>query len=243
MSGNRTVSAENKLKAVHEYLSGKGSLEYIAKKYGVTYTPFRKWIAKYKTFGDKAFLRPGSNQCYTLEFKESVVQDYLNDNSSLQELAIKYKIPSESTISNWVLKYNSSHNKLNAYTAGGKQTMTTGRKTTFEERIEIVKYCMDHNLDYKTTAKVYETTYANVFNWVKKFKEKGEDGLGDKRGRHKNDDEIDENEKLRRELKKMQHERDMALLEVKLLKKLDEIERRRYTERANMKRNMKQSKK
>ena len=132
MSGNRTVSAENKLKAVHEYLSGKGSLEYIAKKYGVTYTPFRKWIAKYKTFGDKAFLRPGSNQCYTLEFKESVVQDYLNDNSSLQELAIKYKIPSESTISNWVLKYNSSHNKLNAYTAGGKQTMTTGRKTTFE---------------------------------------------------------------------------------------------------------------
>ena len=47
MSGNRTVSAENKLKAVHEYLSGKGSLEYIAKKYGVTYTPFRKWIAKY----------------------------------------------------------------------------------------------------------------------------------------------------------------------------------------------------
>ena len=90
---------------------------------------------------------------------------------------------------------------------------------------------------------MYETTYANVFNWVKKYKEKGEDGLGDKRGRHKNDEEVDETEKLRRELKKMQHERDMALLEVKLLKKLDEIERRRYTERVNMKQNTKQSKK
>ena len=72
---------------------------------------------------------------------------------------------------------------------------------------------------------------------------KGEDGLGDKRGRHKTDEEVDETEKLRRELKKMQHERDMALLEVKLLKKLDEIERRRFTEQANMKSNMKQSKK
>ena len=98
-------------------------------------------------------------------------------------------------------------------------------------------------MDYKTTAKVFETSYANVFNWVKKYKEKGEDGLGDKRGHHKTDEEIDETEKLRRELKKMQHERDMALLEVKLLKKLDEIERRRSIEQANMKSNMRQSKK
>ena len=98
-------------------------------------------------------------------------------------------------------------------------------------------------MDYKTTAKVFETTYVNVFNWVKKYKEKGEDGLGDKRGRHKTDEEVDETEKLRRELKKMQHERDMALLEVKLLKKLDEIERRRSIEQANMKLNMKPSKK
>ena len=98
-------------------------------------------------------------------------------------------------------------------------------------------------MDYKPTAKVFETTYANVFNWVKKYKEKGEDGLGDKRGHHKTDEEIDETEKLRRELKKMQHERDMALLEVKLLKKLDEIERRRSIEQANMKSNMRQSKK
>ena len=110
-------------------------------------------------------------------------------------------------------------------------------------KLEIVKYCLEHDLDYKTTAKVFETTYANVFNWVKKYREKGEDGLGDKRGRHKTDEEVDETEKLRRELKKMQHERDMALLEVKLLKKLDEIERRRFTEQANMKSNMKQSKK
>ena len=55
MSGNRNVTSENKLNAVQEYLSGQGSLETIAAKYGVTISPFRKWIAKYKAFGDGAF--------------------------------------------------------------------------------------------------------------------------------------------------------------------------------------------
>ena len=47
-------------------------------------------------------------------------------------------------------------------------------------------------MDYKITAKLFETTYANVFNWVKKYKEKGEDGLGDKRGCRKDDEKVDE---------------------------------------------------
>lgn len=45
-------------------------------------------------------------------------------------------------------------------------------------------------MDYKITAKLFETTYANVFNWVKKYKEKGEDGLGDKRGCRKDDEKV-----------------------------------------------------
>lgn len=98
-------------------------------------------------------------------------------------------------------------------------------------------------MDYKITAKLFETTYANVFNWVKKYKEKGEDSLGDKRGRHKTDEEVDEVTLLKRQLKQKEHELEIAQLEVKLLKKLDEIERRRSIEQANMKLNMRQSKK
>ena len=121
--------------------------------------------------------------------------------------------------------------------------MTKSRKVNKEERIEIVKYCLEHDMDYKTTAKVFETTYANVFNWVKKYKEKGEDGLGDKRGRHKSDEEVDEVTLLKRQLKQKEHELEMAQLELRLLKKLDEIERRRSIEQANMKLNIRQSKK
>ena len=121
--------------------------------------------------------------------------------------------------------------------------MTKSRKVNKEERIEIVKYCLEHDMDYKTTAKLFETTYANVFNWVKKYKERGEDGLDDRRGRHKTDEEVDEVTLLKRQLKQKEHELEMAQLELRLLKKLDEIERRRSIEQANMKLNIRQSKK
>ena len=169
--------------------------------------------------------------------------DYLNGGGSYCSLSLKYKIPSDTTIQGWVKDYN-SHIELKDYIPGGENIyMAKSRKVNKEERIEIVNYCLDHNLDYKTTAKVFETTYANVFNWVKKYKEKGEDGLGDRRGHHKADEEVDEMTLLKRQLKQKEYELEMALLEVRMLKKLDEIERRRYTEKANMKKNMKQSKK
>ena len=243
MGRKRKYTKEFKIRVVQQYLNGEGSSITLGKKYGINGDMILRWIRKYKTHGEKAFDYTKTNTAYTKEFKTKVVLEYLNAESSATELMIKYNIPSDSTILKWVKDYN-SHIGLKDYIPGGKEIyMTKSRKVNKEERIEIVKYCLDHDLDYKTTAKVYETTYANVFNWVKKYKEKGEDGLGDKRGRHKNDEEVDETEKLRRELKKMQHERDMALLEVKLLKKLDEIERRRYTERVNIKQNTKQSKK
>lgn len=58
-----------------------------------------------------------------------------------------------------------------------------------------------------------------VYSWVRKYDAVGEDGLSDKRGHHKTDDEVDELEWLRREnlrLKRQLEEKDMV---VELLKK------------------------
>lgn len=98
------------------------------------------------------------------------------------------------------------------------------RKTTLEERKEIVSYCITHNNDYKGTASRYDVSYSQVYSWVKKYREKGEEGLTDKRGRHKSDEEVDELERLRREnqrLKRQLEERDMLC---ELLKKVKELE-------------------
>ena len=98
------------------------------------------------------------------------------------------------------------------------------RKTTFEERKEIVDYCINHNRNYKNTAAKFDVSYSQVYSWVKKYDTDGADGLTDRRGRHKTDAEVDELERLRREnlrLKRQLEEKDMV---VELLKKVKEFE-------------------
>lgn len=223
MPGNRNVSPEDKLKAVLEYLDGQGSLTTIATKYGVTISPFKKWIAKYKAFGNEAFIRTGNNS-YTAEFKQNVVEAYLKGEGSLKELSIKFKIPSWDTVNQWILKYNNSHD----YKSGGNLIMTTGRKTTYSERIEIVNYCIEAQNNYVETAKKYSVSYQQVYSWCKKYEANGVEALQDKRGRKKTNEEMSEIEKLRAENKLLQARIRRAELENAFLKKLEEMERRGY---------------
>ena len=73
---------------------------------------------------------------------------------------------------------------------------------------------------------VLKSSIAKYFDsWVKKYDSDGEEGLVDKRGHHKLDDEVDELERLRREnvrLKRQLEEKDMT---VELLKKVKEFGR------------------
>ena len=99
---------------------------------------------------------------------------------------------------------------------------THEEKTTIEERKEIVDYCINHNRDYKGTASIYNVSYSQVYSWVKKYDVQGDDGLTDRRGRHKTDEEVNELERLRREnirLKRQLQEKDMLN---ELLKKVQE---------------------
>lgn len=243
MGRKSQYSKEQKLSIVQRYLKGEGSFNALAKEINTTSVVVSKWVKKYQAFGEEAFETSTTNASYTKDFKEQVVLDYLNGGGSYDDLAIKYHILSSSPIKNWVKMYN-SHIELKDYIPGGEDIyMTKSRKVNKEERIEIVRYCLEHDMDYKTTAQIYETTYANVFNWVKKYKEKGEDGLGDRRGHHKTDEEVDEITLLKRQLKQKEHELEIAQLEVRLLKKLNEIERRGSAEQANMKQSIRRSKK
>lgn len=227
MSGNRNVSPEDKLKAVKEYLAGNGTSYSIAEKYRVNRSSFRKWVAKYKAIGDEAFMRLGYNARYTKEFKETVAKAYLNSEESLQDIAIKFKIPSQDTVMRWVLKYN-SHEEHKASRTGGDIIMTNGRRTTYDERIEIVKYCIEHQNNYAKAALKYEVSYQQVYTWCRKYETNGVEALQDKRGRKKPIDEMSEIEKLRAENKLLRAENRRKDLENAFLKKLEEIERRRY---------------
>lgn len=222
----RNISAQEKLEAVQEYLNGHGSRAAIANKYSVSKGCFEKWEARYKAFGVYAFVNSGSNQSYTKEFKDAVVQAYLAGEGSYSELAIKYKIPSLDTIRRWVLKYN-GHETLNSYKSGGYPIMAKGRKTSFNERVKIVEYCIAYQHNYNETAKKFDISYQQARNYTIKYETGGAEALKDNRGKRRLPDEMSELEKLRAENKILKAEKQRAEMEASFLKKLGEIERGR----------------
>ena len=105
--------------------------------------------------------------------------------------------------------------------------MTKGRTTTLDERIEIVSYCIAKGKDYGAAIEKYAVSYQQIYSWVGKYEEKGVDGLIDKRGKHKPLEEMSEDERLRAENKMLKAENKQKEMEIAVLKKVREIERRR----------------
>ena len=220
----RTHSAEWMLERVNEYLNGEGSYDSIAKANGINSTDLKKWVALFRFHGAKAFTKTNGNNSYSSTFKKACVEIVLSGELSVNDCVAKYGLSDRSLLRRWILKYNANR-ELKDYDPKREVYMAEARrKTTIEERKEIVKYCIEHDHDYKGTAVIYDVSYAQVYSWVRKFDANGENALIDKRGHHKTDDEVDELERLRREnmrLKRQLQERDMT---VELLKKVRELE-------------------
>lgn len=231
MSGRSKYTPELKIRICEEYLAGELSMKQLCHKYGVVFNEkaksckVYKWLAIYKEKGLLAFEQRAGNRTYSKEFKTLAVEEYLSGKGSLLEICIKYDIPSDSILLKWIQCYNANR-ELKDYCPKREVYMAEARrKTTIEERKEIVEYCISHNRDYKGTASTYDVSYSQVYSWVKKYVANGYEGLTDKRGRHKSDDEVDELERLRREnarLKRQLEEKDML---TELLKKVQEFER------------------
>ena len=223
----RKYSLEDKIKIVEGYLEGKYSLDSKAHELGYIRAPgcFFQWVRVYQKHGPAGFCKTSKSNTYTSKFKQMVVEEYLSGVDSAVMLAAKYKLGNASVLLNWVKLYNANR-ELKDYCPEREVYMAEARrKTTIEERKEIVDYCISHNRDYKGTASIYDVSYSQVYSWVKKYDAQGEEGLTDRRGRHKTDEEVDELERLRREnvrLKRQLQEKDML---AELLKKVQEFER------------------
>ncbi|MBP5461107.1 MAG: helix-turn-helix domain-containing protein [Lachnospiraceae bacterium] len=105
--------------------------------------------------------------------------------------------------------------------------MMKARSTTQEERLQIVKECLESGKNYGEMALKYNVSYQQVRTWTLKFEELGEAGLEDRRGKRKKDQEPrTELEAAQIEIERLKHELYLANMENHLLKKLDEIVRR-----------------
>ena len=218
-------SSKEKINAVKEYLDGKDSMNSIAKRLDITLQAFKQWVNNYEAMGADAFMTC-HNKHYSKAEKEQAVVAYLAGEGSHMDICKKYKIHSTTQLRRWIKKYN-GHEELKASGTGGLAIMTKGRKTSFEERIEIVEYCIAHDHNYTATAEKYEISYQQARNYTVKYEDGGVDALQDRRGKRKSEDMMSELERLRAEVKLLKAEKKRAEMEASFLKKLDEIERRR----------------
>lgn len=164
------------------------------------------------------------NKQYSKELKIQAVQDYLTGGGSYETLRKKYELLSSTQLKNWVKWYNGQKGIKERRGAGTEIYMTKGRKTTQPERAEIVAFCIEHGKDYPLTIQTYGISYQQIYSWVRKYEEKGVDGLTDRRGRTKPESEMDEMEKLRAQNKILQAQIKDKEMEIALLKKLSELE-------------------
>ena len=194
----RNISAQDKINAVKRYLNGLTSQRILANEFSISQASIQQWITNYESMGEDAFLMK-SYKHYSAELKRKAVLDYLSGKGSQTDICKKY----------------------------GIRIMTKGRKTTFEERVEIVQYCIAHNHNYAETAENHRVSYQQARSYTIKYESGGVEALRDKRGKRKNPDEMNELESLRAEVKILRAEKERAEMEASFLKKLEEIERRR----------------
>lgn len=167
--------------------------------------------------------RSHKNKKYSAELKLQAVKDYLSGQGSYESLIKKYGILSTRQLRNWVKWYN-GHKEINERSAAkGEIYMTKGRKTTQEERAEIVAFCIEHNKDYGLTVETYNVSYQQIYAWVRKYEEGGVDKLRDNRGRTKPTEEMTEVEKLKAEMKILEAKNRQLEIENAFIKKLQEL--------------------
>ena len=149
-------SYEFKKKIVDAYLRGEGGYKYLSSVYGPHKENIQKWVNNYQSFGDEGLMRSRQQAKYSFEKKLSVVEFYLSNEVSYQELAIQEGISNPSIIAAWVNRFRiSGPDALRPHKKGRKKALDKHQKninvqpceeTVVDTSIEHVKELEDELL-------------------------------------------------------------------------------------------------
>ena len=225
MSKRKRIKSEEKIRIAKACINGSVSLNAAAEKLGVHQSVVDDWVRLYQTEGIAAFLPREGNRRYDPILKEAAVKDYISGRGSLREICKIYKIRNQIQLRSWIKVYN-GHKDFRKQTGGSR--MTKGRETTQAERIAVAKACIANGKNYGEVAVAYDISYQQARSWTLKYIEGGESALEDRRGQRKKDQQPrTELEQAQIEIEQLKHKLKMLEMENRLLKKLEEIERRR----------------
>ena len=156
------LTDEERIAAVQEYLEGKGSYAAIAKRYGINHERFRQMVIRAKTEGIEAVRISSRNKKYSTEIKLKAVTEYLEGKCSQMEICAKYHITQDTVFRRWISCYNSGKDFKERTRSERGITMNKGRKTTQEERAEIVAFCIENGKDYGIAMEKYGISYQQM---------------------------------------------------------------------------------
>lgn len=218
------ISPAIKQKAVMEIESGRLSQSEVARRLCVDGETVRSWLTAYRSEGNAGLEWGRKNRIYSVQTKQQAVETYLTGQYSLQKICEIFKIRGTHQLRDWLKVYNSGREFKRM--SGGSRMKST-HKATKEERIQIAKECLASANNYGEIAKKYGVSYQQARTWTLKYKELGEAGLEDRRGKRKYEQEPrTELEQAQIRIAQLEHQLRMAEMENHLLKKLKEIERR-----------------
>lgn len=221
MGRKSKLDATTKLSIVRKYVSGQLTFKECLNTFDIKKDTFKKWVRTYRHKGEDCFVTSSKNKIYSYELKIDAINDYLSNKGSLNDICFKYNISSTSILINWIKSYN-SHKCIISKTRR-KTNMANSRKTTYEERINLVSECIEKNYDYNYIINKYQVSYNQIYNWVRKYKKDGEAALIDNRGKAKSN--LTNEDKLNAQIKLLEAENRRLQMENDFIKKLEEVER------------------
>lgn len=129
---------------------------------------FKIGLPSIKKHGILGFTKKTKNSSYSKEFKMELVEKCISGEASSIDLGHQYDI-SSGLLRKWIRMYIANIELKDYNPKRGIYMAKARRKTTIDERKEIVNYCIEHNSNYKETAVLHDVSYSQVYSWVKKY--------------------------------------------------------------------------
>lgn len=140
-------SYEERIEVIKSYKKGMWN-RTLSSKFGIPQSTIKLWCKNYEIFWEEILRGQTKQTKWSKETKTKAVKEYLQGQMSIGKICQKYKISTSTIFRRWIKLYNGHKEFKERSSARGEIYMTTIRKTTQEERAEIVAFCIEHGKDY-----------------------------------------------------------------------------------------------
>jgi len=218
-------SLSDKLKIIEGFRESNLTKTAYATSVGISKNTFKRWLMLYERDGIDGLKDRNRYTQYSLKLKLQVVGEYLDGNTTMDELVLKYGLRTNSVVVDWVFKYTDGKS-LNKVKPAKKRGPNMSRKTTFEDRIEVVEYIVKDHHSYNDAAERFLVSYQQARSWVKKAKKGGNEALQDGRGHRRKKEDFTDLDEANLKIKQLESQlRNQKIIE-EFSKKFQELQRK-----------------